>query len=170
MDTIDFIIEKHKSVNQKYDGHDYSLHLKAVAAQARKWANVVQLDAPDKSIVELAAWGHDLIEDTRMTYNDVVDIIGQLGAEIVFACTESTGRSRAERHDDVFFARLTANPLGVFVKLCDLIANTLYGKLTVSSMAKVYEREWPHYKEKLADYMDRFAPMFQYLDKLHNLD
>jgi len=33
----------------------------------------------------LATWGHDLIEDTRVSYNDVKEHLGQEAADIVYA-------------------------------------------------------------------------------------
>ena len=35
----------------------------------------------------LACWGHDLIEDTRVSYNDVKGQLGEEAADIIYALT-----------------------------------------------------------------------------------
>ena len=45
----------------------------------------------------LATWGHDLIEDTRVSYNDVMNHLGQEASDIVFAVTNDKGKNRQER-------------------------------------------------------------------------
>jgi (p)ppGpp synthase/HD superfamily hydrolase len=39
----------------------------------------------------LACWGHDLIEDTRVSYNDVKEHLGQEAADIIYALTNEKG-------------------------------------------------------------------------------
>jgi len=133
--------------NQKYDRvYPYSLHLKAVVAQAHIYKHFIPEDL--REIVYIAAAGHDLIEDARMTYNEVTQLYGWTVADLIYACTELRGHDRPERHGKEFFGVLKEERLAVFVKLCDIMANVLFSLLTNSSMYNKYKKEFPHlYKE-----------------------
>ena len=174
---IDYCVNQHDIVcNQKYnDTLPYSFHLFAVAQQSNKYSYL--LTDRDSVLVELGAWGHDLFEDARKTYNDVrnLNITSSKGtvhypelsaevAEIIYACTELRGKSRDERHGPEFYQGLKENSLGLYVKLCDLIANITFGLLTNSGMVKKYRQEFPHFKAEL--YREEFDVMFSDIEKL----
>lgn len=146
--------------NQKYNGNlPYSFHLMCVAKQVHKFFHHWALFSKKEALY--AAYGHDLIEDARVTYNDITEklvefegskdllSIGRITSAI-YGCTESTGRNREERHDDAYFNRLTASNLAVFVKLCDISANITFGLLTNSTMVKKYRIEFPEFIERLS--------------------
>lgn len=153
--------------NQKYDKTlPYSFHLKAVLAQVNKYVTVfypknrkwTPEDTRFLYIIRISAVGHDLIEDARMTYNDVKALVACKGsyidlsediAEIIYACTEEKGRDREERHSQKFFDELKSHRLAVFVKLCDIMANSLYSKLVGSTMYDKYQKEFPRLKQEL---------------------
>lgn len=161
-----FAVDQHDVVcNQKYAGKlPYSFHLKLVAAQATKFEKLI--DPPQRTLVQAACYGHDLIEDARVTYNDIKEKDEEL-AEIIFLCTEMRGRNRAERKSEAFYRELATNKLAVFVKLCDLIANVHYSAMSNSSMFHKYKAEYPKVKEFL--FCDEYWDMFTYLDKLFDL-
>jgi (p)ppGpp synthase/HD superfamily hydrolase len=166
----DFCIEQHDIVcNQKYgDGLPYSFHLKAVERQYYKFSHLLQTEFRyEREQIENAIWGHDLIEDARVTYNDITQLSGEETAEIILCCTDSTGRNRSERKDDVFWNRLTSNDYAIFVKLCDVIANVKYSLLTNSSMYKKYGKEFENFKQRA--YREQYKEMFDYLEKLLSL-
>lgn len=131
----------------------------------------------DFQLALMGAWGHDLIEDARTTYNDIKQfkhkdpkssldgtiLIPEL-ANIIYACTELRGKNRSERHGHEYIQLLRENRLGRFVKLCDIIANVNYGLLTNSSMYNKYQDEYPHLYSEL--YTVEFKPMWDYLEKL----
>lgn len=128
--------------NQKYDGvYPYSLHLKAVVAQAHRYKDLIHEGLRES--IYIAAAGHDLIEDARLTYNDVVQTYGKFEADIIYACTELRGHDRSERHGEEFFLILVENRFAIFVKLCDIMANALFSRLTNSSMFEKYGKEFP---------------------------
>lgn len=164
--------------NQKYDKIlPYSFHLKAVVAQADKYhlyipniytdpyARSFAIDI-NKSTVIIASAGHDLIEDARMTFNDVLDLVSNKEiADIIYACTEEKGKNREERHSQKFFDELKQNRLAVYVKLCDIMANVLYSLLSNSSMFKKYQKEFSNLKEQL--YIEEeYEPLWKDLEKL----
>lgn len=148
--------------NQKYDKTlPYSFHLMAVLAQVDRHIGCIKV--PNFCDGELqydyqfrlheklrrAAAGHDLIEDARMTFNDVKDLLGEEIADIIYACTEEKGKNRFERHSQKFFDELKVNRLAVFIKLCDIMANVLYSMLKNSSMYEKYKEEFPNLKQQL---------------------
>jgi (p)ppGpp synthase/HD superfamily hydrolase len=137
--------------NQKYDKiYPYSLHLKAVVAQAYKYKHLIDESiVGDVEDIYIAAAGHDLIEDARLTYNDVVQSYGKLVADIIYACTELRGHDRPERHGEEYFLVLSKLRPAVFIKLCDIMANVLYSILTNSSMYEKYQKEFPWLYENL---------------------
>lgn len=165
--TIEFInYAKHRHdvcANQKYHGYlPYSFHLDTVIAQARKYQYLLST-VEERRLVVLGAAGHDLIEDTRLTYNDIHFSESKEVADIIYACTELRGRNRAERHGQEYFNTLKENRLAVFVKLSDIIANVLFGMLTNSSMLEKYRKEYPKVKEEL--YREEFKEMFDDLER-----
>lgn len=164
-----YCIEQHDiECNQKYGDNKlpYSFHLNLVSVQARKWSYLLG-SLGEQHLTEMGAWGHDLIEDARNTYNDVLRIAGLGVAQIVYCCTDEKGRNRDERHNAKFYIELAANRLAVFVKLCDIIANITYSLLTNSSMYKKYSTEYPKMKKYL--YREEFKPMFDHIEKLIEL-
>lgn len=167
LEFYEFCVNQHDVVcNQKYDNrHPYSFHLESVRNEAVKWKYVLnQLQPKEISEVLSGAIGHDLIEDARLTYNDIKDKVGVEVADIIYACTEEKGRSRKERHSDAYFQGLKENKLATFVKLCDIISNVKYSLLTNSSMLIKYRAEYSNVREKL--FREEFEPMFIHLEKL----
>lgn len=159
----EYATSRHNSVNQQYGNEPYSFHLDMVATFARKFQHLIADDK--KELVVAGAWAHDLIEDTRVTYNDLGKIFGWELAEIVFCCTEQRGRNRAERHGDDYYKLLSENPLGKFVKLCDICANFSNSKRTGNSMYMKYRKELPRVKEKLY-VKGEYEEIWNYLNSL----
>lgn len=173
--------------NQKYgnDNLPYSFHLKAVLAQGKKFMhllpnyqienkqNVYSNNIPLHHVIEAALIGHDLIEDGRMTYNDVKElysrrfgnsVAGSKAADIIYDVSDEKGKSRAERKNDKYYKGLQGNPHALFVKLADLAANTLFSKLTGSSMYEKYKKEFPEFKRKT--YTEGFKEFYDYIEAM----
>lgn len=139
-----------------------------------KGESVFFFDAGEREIVVMACMGHDLIEDARVTYNDIITMLsdtpgkGSRVADIIYCCTEDKGRNRAERHSQRFYDQLYANKLATFVKLCDIIANIKYSLLTNSTMFNKYKKE----HSKVVDYLytDDYMDMLIYMDNLFKLN
>lgn len=178
MDSIDFILfckKKHdEEVNQKYDGNiQYSKHLEYVDAQYFRFKHLLKkewFDYGTYSVYEVArmgCYGHDLIEDARVTYNDIVQMVGRQIADIIYHCTEEKGKNRDERHSEKYYMELAEDKLAIFVKLCDIMANTAYSILTKSDMYQKHKKE--HEKTMKYLYREEFKPMYEYLDKLFAL-
>jgi (p)ppGpp synthase/HD superfamily hydrolase len=117
-----------------------------------------------------AVWGHDLIEDTRVSYNDVKNQLDE-AADIIYAVTNDKGKNRKERAGDKYYEGIRNTPGAVFVKLCDRIANVQYGKMTKSRMFEMYKKENDEFIRQLG--WDRkeshpYGEMFRYLNNLFN--
>ena len=91
-------------------------------------------------------------------------VAGEMVADIIHAVTDEKGKSRAERKNDKYYKELRENKLAVFVKLADLSANTLYSKLTNSSMYNKYKSEFKGFKEKV--YIEEYKEFFDYIENL----
>jgi (p)ppGpp synthase/HD superfamily hydrolase len=165
---IEFCKNQHDiHCNQKYgDIHPYSFHLELVSKQAKLFKHI--LDKNDYELTIYGCWGHDLIEDARMTYNDIKNMVGEQVADIIYCCTEEKGKNRTERHSQKFFDELKENELAIFVKLCDITANVKYSLLTNSSMYSKYKKEFPKLKENI--YVEKYDEMFNYLESLLNIN
>jgi (p)ppGpp synthase/HD superfamily hydrolase len=118
--------------------------------------------------VMMATLGHDLIEDTRESYNDVKQVLGEETADIIYACTNEKGKTRAERAGIKYYDGIRNTPGAVFVKLCDRIANVQYSKLTKSRMFEMYKNENANFEIMLGRYTDNknLEEMFKYLSEL----
>jgi (p)ppGpp synthase/HD superfamily hydrolase len=113
-----------------------------------------------------ATWGHDLIEDCRVSYNDVKNHLGQEAADIVYAVTNEKGKNRSERANDKYYEGIRNTPGAVFVKLCDRIANVQYSKMTKSRMFEMYRKENDNFMTKLGyefNNSHEYSVMFDYL-------
>lgn len=172
---IKWIVAQHESTNHKYDDYlPYEFHLRMVAKNALKFGkSAVGVCSPGEDIVGkdilLAAWGHDLIEDTRVSYNDVTKALGPKVADIIYALTNEKGKDRSERANDKYYEGIRNTPGAVFVKLCDRIANVEYSKMTGSRMFEMYKKENQKFMIQLGHVgspTELHHDVFQYLIKL----
>ena len=176
MDFREWAIKQHDIVcNQKYNGDlPYSFHLKAVESNVEKYRYLLSegrqsiLDFLSEYQIALAgAIGHDLIEDARVTYNDVSGEAGIHIADLIYCLTDDKGKNRSERHSDKYYSELKKNELAVFVKLCDILANLKFSLLTNSRMFDMYKKEFPKLKEKL--YLGRWDILFTDIENILKL-
>ena len=167
-------IEQHCSTNHYYDTYlPYEFHLRMVAQVASENIHLIpnSNDGEEsfRDSVILAAWGHDLIEDTRVSYNDVKEKLGFTAAEIIYAVSNEKGKNRKERANEKYYEGIRNTPGAVFVKLCDRIANVQYSKMTKSRMFDMYKKENDDFIVRLGyTYNDsnQYSEMFKYLINL----
>ncbi|KJD36529.1 phosphohydrolase [Tamlana sedimentorum] len=145
--TKDYAIKKHKSVNQKYDNHDYDYHLNMVFETAQKFIESVETN--ERENVLAACWVHDIIEDTRETYNGVKKVTNQTISDLAYALTNEKGRTRAERANDKYYKGIRETKNASFIKFCDRIANVTYSKNYGSSMFEQYKKEHETFVSKI---------------------
>jgi (p)ppGpp synthase/HD superfamily hydrolase len=169
-DFANWAIQKHRDTNHLYDSNlPYEFHLEMVVREVEEYCKKVTLTRPLLEIELVhAAWGHDLIEDCRVSYNDIIKEEVPQVADIIYACTNNKGKSRSERADTTYYKGIRATPGASIVKVCDRIANVKYGVLTGSRMPLMYKAENAHFKKELMS--EETAPLFRKLDRLFNLD
>lgn len=143
-----FAVLCHQDTNHFYDEKPYHYHLQMVADFAVNYMPQT-LALPEQEIVIASAWCHDVIEDTRRTYNDVKAELGEQVADIVYALTNEKGKNRSERANDKYYAGIVATPFATFVKLCDRAANASYNLQKSSTLAETYRKEHPNFIAKL---------------------
>lgn len=180
-------IEQHKKTNHMYDKYlPYEFHLRMADKVAEKFEYLLD-DIHDyftgekiynwknnqmslRKACRIAIWGHDTIEDTRVSYNDVKNALGQEAADIIFAVTNEKGKTRKERANAKYYEGIRKTKGGVFVKLCDRIANVQYSKMMRSRQYDMYMKENEEFVAALLlDNMEigiALAPMFEYLKNL----
>lgn len=98
---------------QKYSDHPYTYHLQMVTDILAHYVYRPEMVA--------AGWLHDVLEDTKVTYRDLVDAFGVEVANIVEACT-GRGVNRKARQSDIK-AKLAECQSARAVKLADRMAN-----------------------------------------------
>ncbi len=116
----DFATRAHQRIDQrrKYSGQPYDVHLAAVASLV---AGVT--DDPETIA---AAWLHDVVEDTTVTFDDLRREFGTPVQRLVEELTDTSRPSqgnRAARKDIDRRHLAAASPRGQTVKLADLIDN-----------------------------------------------
>lgn len=189
-DKKKWCFEQHEKTNHYYSEYlPYKFHLEMVANVFKQFSYLLdnELDyytnqpilsiKPDEHPItlrgacEIACYAHDIIEDTRNTFNDVKLVLGLEVAEIVYALTNEKGKNRKERANDKYYVGIRNTKGATFVKLCDRIANVQFGKLTKTRQFEMYLKENDEFIEKLGYSPMGFhelKPMFEYLIELLN--
>lgn len=164
-----YAINCHRNTNHLYDGKPYETHLNMVFNEALNFIGLIkEVDGFDSNINNFlaAAWVHDVIEDCRETYNDVLKATNKEVADLAYALTNEKGKNRKERASDKYYEDMKNVPHAVLLKICDRIANVKYSISTNSRMLKVYIDENTNFCESL--YQAKYATAFNVLNHLIN--
>lgn len=152
----------HRETNHLYDELPYEHHLRMVEAYGKQFLPLIPDD--DQYIVLAACWCHDLIEDTRQTYNDVERATNTAIANIVYALTNEKGKNRKQRANDTYYRGIRHTQYATFVKLCDRLANVNHSLNTRSRMIDLYRKENTIFSCQI--YNDNYREMFECLESL----
>lgn len=118
----DFAATAHEGQTRKYTGEPYFSHCAAVAKRVSEQTNDAEVIA--------AAYLHDVIEDTDVTYNRLVNTFGPRVADIVLDLTDVytpqrfKGLNRRDRKRHEALRLKTISPEAKLVKLADIEDNT----------------------------------------------
>jgi hypothetical protein len=145
----------HKSTCHLYDGKDYAnTHLthvvnivKDIIREAREAGYALSND--DVDVIIAAAWCHDTIEDTRISYNDIKAILGERVADIVYALSNDKGKTRKDRAGAKYYSDMLLVTWAPLVKYADRLANIEYSVKNKSRMAKMYIDDFQDFDSKL---------------------
>lgn len=124
--------------DQKYGELPYIAHLHAV--------RTVLLDFGYSAPFTLAAWLHDVVEDTPVTRDEVAANFGEEVADLVWAVT-GVGETRSERVHAAY-EKIKENPPAAVLKLADRIANSEASRDYPKKLA-LYRGEHASFKEHL---------------------
>ncbi len=174
INPIEWCLEQHKKTNHFYDKYlPYEFHLRMAVNIFKKFEYLLPKDDNFRTQCFYATYGHDLIEDTRTSYNDVKKILGTKAADIIYAVTNEKGKTRKERANNKYYEGILNIPGALFVKLCDRIANVEYSKMVQSSMFNMYKTEHKDFLYSLQcmnnhqiDIIHPYYDMLLYLDSL----
>lgn len=122
-DTADMVLgakkfaqEKHKNQKRKDGVTPYSDHLEGVVNRLKN------LGIVDKEIL-CAAWLHDIIEDTDVTFDQINEIFGREVAVMVLSLSKDHKIPKKDREIQ-YINQLRDAPLQTkIIKLCDISAN-----------------------------------------------
>lgn len=160
-----YAINCHDSTNHTYgEGKPYIVHLRHVVECAEAFIRLIPEEW--RNAVLAACWCHDVIEDTRQTYNDVKRATNAEVAELVYALTNEKGRNRAERGNDKYYTGIRRTPYASFVKLCDRIANVRYSILTNSPMFEMYKKENKEFIFAVVQLNNPYKELVDYLNSI----
>ena len=158
-----YATKSHDDVNHKYNDWPYTYHLEMVVEYAKKYIKYIPNDMIEN--VLSACWCHDVIEDTRKTYNDVKTVLNEKIADLVYALTNEKGRNRKEKANDKYYQGIIDEPYADFIKICDRMANIkASGKYKMMSM---YAKEHDHFK-KMLYVIGRYEDMWAEMEEMIN--
>ncbi|MBB5635191.1 (p)ppGpp synthase/HD superfamily hydrolase [Pedobacter cryoconitis] len=113
-----FAVKSHG--DQKYGVSPYEIHLGNVVSVLMKFN--IDLSTTYNLNLLIAAWLHDVLEDTEITKTELEEKFGAVVAEIVDTLSDDKGASRAERKAS-FYKKIARNEQAIIVKLADRISN-----------------------------------------------
>ncbi len=143
-----YAISCHEKTNHTYDGQPYSVHLQMTVDAAERHIDLIP--EQDQPTVISAQWGHDTIEDTRITWNDLKKELNEDIANIVYALTNEKGKNRPERANAKYYRGIRRTKYAVFCKLADRIGNAKYSAdkrqtCKGEGMFEKYQKEHPKF-------------------------
>ena len=127
-----YLVAERAHLNQTYGIFPYMYHIHRVVKVAER------LGYDDEIIVGCIL--HDVLEDTPLSYNDILEIFGFEIAEIVFCVTDELGRNRKERKSKTY-VKIKGNWKATVVKICDRIGNIEHSIDFDEKMYQMYLKE-----------------------------
>ncbi|MFO0619133.1 MAG: HD domain-containing protein [Polyangiaceae bacterium] len=132
---------------QRYGDQPYAAHLAAVRAALEAPLAASELDEGARADLRVAAWLHDVVEDTPTPLADVAQRFGERVAALVWAVT-GVGENRKTRNADAY-AKIRATPASAWLKLADRIANVEASRDRLDKRA-MYAAEHASFAEALS--------------------
>lgn len=141
----------------------YTHHLQDVEYVLRRFdvGGMTAEGVPTNPDLFVAAWLHDIVEDTRMKPRDLEEAFGEKVTALVMAVTDVDGVNRAARKAMTYPKTRAAGKDAVRLKLADRIANVEHGGRSF----KMYCTEHEDFKRSLYTAGEN-EDMWNYLDGL----
>lgn len=121
----------HHHAEQMFGEQPYYYHLDMVHAIAVKFGLGKEY--------EIAAYLHDLLEDTPLTKEELAQEFGEEIADMVF-CVSGFGENRQEKQKDIH-TKMQNNYKSINLKMCDRLANLKTSKLNKPKLFQRYCKE-----------------------------
>ena len=173
----DYAEKCHNEANCTYDkGQSYMVHVNMVVDLVDVYKTIF-IQPIDRDLTIAAAYCHDLIEDTKESYNDVSAVIGNDATDVVLAVTDVSAENRLMKHL-LTMGKTVMNYRAIILKMCDICANATYSRKHGSSMYKKYVEEYayrkPIFKKALTWYrkeldQDMLNQLWAELDYAHGV-
>lgn len=156
--------------NQSYGELSYSEHLKEV------YLTLLDFGITDDNILA-ASWLHDCLEDysidSASNYETLVIQFGKEVTDLVQAVTNEKGTNRKEILEKTAL-KIKDNEAALVIKLADRIVNTEFSIDNNKKLYKMYEKEFPRFREllykpitTLGDFSFTLIRMWDYLENLY---
>ena len=156
------VFAQHAHGDQKYGDQPYVIHLAAV--------RTVLAEFGFTGDYLVAAWLHDVLEDTKTTYSQLRTAFGIDVAALVLAVT-GVGENRKERNGSIKL-KLQRLRRAIPLKLADRIANERSCLKSNLKLLAMYQSEYPEFRGALYSLSDvpglpqLCEPMWRELDRL----
>jgi hypothetical protein len=141
----EYCVDRHDNYcNQKYGSTlPYSYHLMMVMRVFERFNNkLTHLTDDDRNLLNYSLPGHDLLEDTRLTYGKLQELIPGEALKAIYLCTQYRGRNADERYPIAYYRDIARNKIALVTKLCDMIANVEHGLETGSNKPRKYKERY----------------------------
>ena len=152
LETRRFAFYQHDiEVNQWYDKKNkipYSYHLQMVADIGIKYIHLLPTELHTRALQ--GCYLHDIVEDARLTFNDLVSKFGvDVASDSCALCTNISGHTRDERANKWYYDKINEHKVRVFIKLCDRIANVEQSVMYSPNRLKTHSIEMYSFIDKL---------------------
>lgn len=155
--AIEFARIAHKG--QTYADQEYFYHLQKTYEVAVRFGL--------KEDVQVACYLHDVLEDTDVSIDELLDQFSWFIAHLVYLVTDEEGSNRKERKLKTY-SKTKTNDNAILLKLCDRIANVeACIEFDQSGLMKMYQQEQPLFESELnLRISPKIDEMFTYLNNL----
>lgn len=144
--------------DQKYGPYPYIYHLTMVDNILCSYGYT----APE---ARCTAYLHDVLEDTKITREELEKEFTSLIANWVYLVTNESGKNRKERHQKTY-PKIRTNQFAVALKLCDRIANVQFSiEMNDTGKLEMYRKEHNEFKKALWKENEHYATWLE-LDQL----
>lgn len=176
MRFTDWCYLKHRETNHMYAGYlPYEFHLRLTVKTAKDFL-FLPLNVEAQVLIDACA-GHDLIEDARQSYHDVIvgletcdqqwnNRYAVMIADTIYAVSNEKGKNRRQRANEKYYAGIRETRYAKFVKMCDKIANVKYSALMADKL-QMHKDEHEYFLSQM-QLEPLYQPMLTVLEQLLN--
>lgn len=140
----------------------YSYHLEKVEHVIERFSFL--FNNSELKTLKTAAWLHDILEDTPVTYKMIKEDFGTDMANLVFAVSRPEVKLDSRIRKQVYLNRIRNHPLGLILKLADRIANIEEGARG-GELKEKYQQEALYWRQQLPHLTSRENALFLWMSQ-----